>query len=51
MTLLSVQLGVAESTSAEFLRVMGQMGQTVMSDQSDMALFTANCLPQRHKFE
>jgi hypothetical protein len=41
MTLLSVQLGVAESTSAEFLRVMGQLGQSTMDAQKNTALFTA----------
>ena len=41
MTLLSVQLGVAESSSAEFLRVMGQVGQSTMDAQKNMAIFTA----------
>jgi hypothetical protein len=41
MTLLSAQLGVAESTSAEFLRVMGQVSRNTMDSQTNMALFTA----------
>ena len=41
MTILSVQLGVAETTSADFLRVMGQLGKTTMDVQKNMALFTA----------
>ncbi len=41
ITLLSVQLGVAESTSAEFLRIMGQVSKSIMSSQSDISLFTA----------
>jgi len=41
MTFLSVQLGVAETTSAEFLRVMGQVSQATMNSQTSIALFTA----------
>jgi hypothetical protein len=41
MTLLSVQLGVAESTSADFLRVMGQVSEDTMDSQKNVMLYVS----------
>lgn len=41
MSLLSVQLGVAQEDSAEFSRIMGQVGRTTMDAQKDMTLFVS----------
>jgi hypothetical protein len=39
MSIMAAQVGVAEATSAEFLKTMGMMGKTTMDAQRDMLFF------------
>lgn len=41
MSLMNVQLGVAQGTSAEFSKAMGMMAKNTMDSQNNISLFTA----------
>lgn len=41
VSLMAAQLGIAESTSVDFLKTMGMMGKTTADAQNSMLLFTA----------
>lgn len=41
MSLMAASLGVAQETSAEFLKVMGMMARNTMDSQTNIAIFTS----------